>query len=216
MPDLRFEVMDIIAPEYAAVPQLSVQLRVSNITAGEDIASIALRCQVQIAATKRRYSPDAQARLLDVFGEPHRWATTLRSLLWTHTSTVVPSFGGSIMADLPIPCTYDFEVVGTKYFDAVGEGEIPLTFLFSGTVFYKNPQGMLQVVQIPWSKEAEYRLPVTIWRAMMARYYPNSAWVHMPKEVFDQLAHYKAIHSLPTWEDVFTRLLAVQAEEADA
>jgi len=60
----------------------------------------------------------------------------------------------------------------------------------------------LQVGQIPWSKEAFYRLPVATWKEMVARYYPNSAWIRLHKDVFDRLYWYKAMHSLPTWEDV--------------
>jgi hypothetical protein len=136
MPDLNFEVVGAEAPTFAAVPTLIFKLRIDNAIDQERIFTVTLRCQIQINVTRRRYSPEAQARLLEVFGEPKRWGETLRPLLWTHTSTVVPQFSGSTIVDLPVPCTYDFEVAGTKYFDALEEGEIPLTFLFSGTIFY--------------------------------------------------------------------------------
>ena len=45
--------------------------------------------------TRRGYAPKEQARLLDLFGNPERWGQTLRSLLWMHTSIVVPHFEGS-------------------------------------------------------------------------------------------------------------------------
>jgi hypothetical protein len=207
MPELSFEVIDAQVPPYAAVPQLIFKLRVTNENAGERIHSISLRSQIQIAVTRRRYSPDAQARLMEVFGEPKRWGDTLHPLLWTHANAVVQRFDGSVVTDLPVACTYDFEIASTKYFDALDDGEIPLSFLFSGTVFYEGDEGNLQVEQIPWSKEASYRLPVSTWKAMMARYYPNSAWIRLHKDVFDQLYRYKIAHSLPTWEDAITRLL---------
>jgi hypothetical protein len=213
MPDLSFEVIEAQIPPYAAVPTLVFKLRITNGIAGECIHSISLRSQIQIAVTRRRYSPAAQERLVELFGEPQRWGETLHPLLWMHASAVVPQFEGILVADLPVACTYDFEVASTKYFDALEDGEIPLTFLFSGTVFYEGEDGNLRVGQIPWSNEAAYRLPVATWKAMIARYYPNSAWIRLHKDVFDRLAHYKIAHGLPTWEDAITRLLQASDEE---
>ncbi len=213
MPDLSFEVVGAEVPPFAAVPTLVFKLRIVNANAQERISSVALRCQLQLAVTRRRYSPESQARLLEVFGEPNRWGETLRSLLWTNVSTVVPRFSGSVTVDLPVPCTYDFEVVSTKYFDALEDGDIPLTFLFSGTVFYEGEEGNVLVGQISWSKEASYRLPVATWQAMMERYYPNSAWIRLHKDVFDRLYKYKATHGLPTWEEVIEHLMQESGEE---
>ena len=46
-------------------------------------------------------------------------------------SLMVPSFTGSCELDLPVPCTYDFEVAASKYLHALGDGEVPLLLLFS-------------------------------------------------------------------------------------
>jgi len=213
MPDLNFEVVGAEAPAFAAAPTLIFKLRIENAMDHERIFTITLRCQIQINVTRRRYSPEAQARLLEVFGEPKRWGETLHPLLWTHTSTVVPQFSGSTIVDLPVSCTYDFEVAGTKYFDALEDGEIPLTFLFSGTIFYEDESEKVQVVQISWSKEATYRLPVALWQEMIQRYFPNSAWIRLHKDIFDQLYQYKATHSLPTWEEVVVQLLQTSSAE---
>lgn len=215
MPDLNFEVIDATAPLFAAAPLIAFKLRVTNAVAQELIYSVSLRCQIQIAATRRRYSPAAQAKMLEIFGEPHRWSETLRSFLWTHASVVVPQFSGSIDTELLVPCTYDFEIMSTKYFNALEDGEIPLTFLFSGTMFYQGDAENLQVGQISWSKEATYRLPVTVWQAMIERYFPNSAWIRLQKDVFDQLHRYKATHSLPTWEETVIHLLRTRGEEVE-
>jgi hypothetical protein len=213
MPDLNFEVVDVEVPKYAAAPTIIFKLRIDNSVEQEHINSVILRAQVQINVTRRRYGPEAQARLLEVFGEPKRWSETLRPFLWTHTSAMVPQFTGSITVDLPIACTYDFDVVSTKYFNALGDGEIPLTFLFSGTIFYNGSGGNLQVAQISWSKEATYRLPVTVWQEMMEIYYPNTAWIRIRKDIFDQLYQYKATHGLPTWDEVLVQLLQQSGEE---
>jgi len=213
MPDLDFEVVGAEAPPFAAVPTLIFKLRIANAIEQEHIHNVILRCQLQLAVTRRRYSPAAQARLLEVFGEPKRWGETLRNFLWTHASTVITAFSGSTIVDLPVQCTYDFEVASTKYFNALDEGDIPLIFLFSGTIFYEGEAGNLQVGQISWSKEASYRLPIALWQEMIEHYYPNSAWVRLRKDIFDQLYQYKATHGLPTWEKVVVHLLQASGEE---
>jgi len=142
--------------------------------ADEKIHTIALRCQIQLEVTRRRYAPREQERLLDLFGQPDRWSQTLRSLLWTHANLVVPGFAGaSTMVDLQVPCTFDFNVAATKYFEALTDGEIPLLMLFSGTVFYAPPDSPLQVAPISWEQEARYKLPVKLWREMMESYLPQ-------------------------------------------
>jgi hypothetical protein len=214
MPDLNFEVVGAEVPPFAAVPTLIFKLRVDTMNEEESIQSVALQSQIRLAVTRRRYSPEEQARLLELFGEPERWGETLRSMLWTHASTTVTRFSGSTIADLPVTCTYDFEVVSTKYFDALDTGDIPLNFLFSGTIFYENEQGLLRIGQISWSKEANYRLPVAVWKEMIARYYPNTTWIRLHKDVFDRLYRYKATHAIPTWEQVISRLLQESGEEA--
>ena len=213
MPDLTFEVVGAEVPTFAAIPTLTFKLRVDNAYAQEQIQSVMLKAQVQITATHRRYDSSAQEHLLDVFGEPKRWGETLRSLLWTHANTIVPSFIGSTTIDVPIVCTYDFEVVSTKYFASLEDGEIPLLFLFSGTIFYTDTTDKLQVAQISWSKEATYRLPVTTWQEMIQHYYPNSAWIRLNKDVFDAVYLYKARHGFPTLEDAMLHLLQASNEE---
>ncbi|GCE12788.1 DUF6084 family protein [Tengunoibacter tsumagoiensis] len=213
MPDLNFEVIGAETPAFAAMPTLIFKLRITNSDEHEMIHTVALRTQLQIAVTRRNYTASSQAQLLDVFDEPARWGTTLKNLLWTHISTIVPSFTGSTMVELSIPCTYDFEVVTTKYFHALDSGEIPLLFQFSGSIFYATVENALQVMQVSWKKEASYRLPVLLWQEMMERYYPNSVWLHLDKEIFDRLYHYKLHQRLPTWEATFAQLLQRNGEE---
>lgn len=212
MPDLSFGIDGAEATPHAVAPTLTFKLRVTDAAAEELIHSVSLRCQIRIEATQRRYDAEDRERLRDLFGAPERWGQTVRSLLWTHVSVIVPPFTGSSIVDLPVPCTYDFNVAAAKYFYALEQGEAPLTFLFSGTVFYAAPGGTLQIAQIPWEQEASFRLPMPVWDAMMDHYYPNSAWVCLRKDVFDRLYHYKMRLGLPTWEHALDQLL-VAAEE---
>jgi hypothetical protein len=206
MPDLDFSIEGAEVLEFAAVPSLLFKLRVENLEE-EPIRSVSLNTQVRIAATQRHYDTVEQQRLLEVFGAPHRWGQTLRSLLWAHTTLQVPRFSGSTVVDMPIPCTYDMEVIGSKYFHALEDGEVPLEFLFSGTVFYAAEGGRLQIARISWEKEAEFRMPVRLWKETMERYFPNSAWIRLHKDAFDQLYDYKVRTGLPTWEAAVEALL---------
>jgi hypothetical protein len=212
MPDLNFQVESAEVTPYAAAPQLALQLRVTNADAEEAIHTVALRCQIQIEATRRRYSAEDQQSLLDLFGQPDRWSQTLRTLLWTHASVVIPSFRESTLVDLPVPCTFDFNVAATKYFHGLSDGDIPLCLQFSGTVFFAQDDSGLQVAPISWDKEARFKLPVKIWRDMMDSYYPNSAWLCLRRDVMDRLYQYKVRHGIPTWEQALENILS--AEEA--
>ena len=144
-----------------------------------------------------------------------RWKDTLRSLLWTHTVLQVPPFSGSTVVDMPVPCTYDLEVVAAKYFHALDDGEVPLEFLFSGTVFYAGEGVGLQVARISWEKEAEFRLPVRLWKEMMNHYFPNSAWIRLRKDAFDRLYDYKVRMGFPTWESAVEALLRASEHEVE-
>ena len=207
MPDLSFQVEGAAAVPYSTSPLLALKLRITNANTEESIQSVAVRCQIQIESPQRRYDSQEQKRLLDLFGVPERWNRTLRPLLWTHTSAMAPSFKESIVIDLPVPCTFDFNIASTKYFSALEDGEVPLNLMFSGSVFYETENG-LQVEQIPWDREAKYRLPVRVWREMMDLYYPNTAWLCLHRDVFDRLSQYKMDHGIPTWEQALESLFA--------
>jgi len=207
MPDLSFKVEEAVVVPFAIAPTLAFKLRITNAIGEEAIHTVALRCQIQIEVTRRRYTPEEQSSMRDLFGEPERWSQTLRGLLWTHASLVVPSFRGSTVAELPIPCTFDFNVAATKYFEGLTAGEIPLQLMFSGTVFYADLEGVLQVAPISWDKEARFKLPVKVWREMMDAYYPNSVWLNLRRDVFERLYLYKTQRGIPTWEQALESVL---------
>lgn len=208
MPDLSFQVESAEPAPFAAAPTIVFKLRIENLPAEEAIHSVALRYQVMIDVTRRHYSPADQERLFELFGEPERWGQTLRAMLWTHANVGVPGFSGSTVVDVPVPCTFDFNVASTKYFAGLEYGEIPLTFLFSGTVFYESDEGALQIAQISWNKEASYRLAVPVWKNMMEIYYPNTAWLCLRRDVFEKLYNHKVGHGLTSWEQALENMLA--------
>lgn len=206
MPDLGFEVLDARAQTFCATPTILFRLRVQA-AENEPIKGVSLETQVRIEAHARRYNADEKANLSELFGEPERWSQTVRSLLWTHAVANVPPFSGSVEVDLPVPCTYDFNVLSAKYFYGLEEGSVPVTLLFSGTVFYYGDEGQLQVERISWSKEAAYSLPVSTWKDVMDHYYPNTAWLAVRKDAFDRLARYKADNQIPTFEQAIESLV---------
>src|SRR5919199_960642 len=104
LPELGFRVRDAARVEHAAVPTLRFALEVQSLTA-HDIRSVMLGVQVQIAARRRGYDDAARDRLFALFGHEADWGTTLRSLLWTRTTLVVPPFTGAARVDLDITCT---------------------------------------------------------------------------------------------------------------
>jgi hypothetical protein len=151
--------------------------------------------------------------LEELFGRTERWGDTLKPFLWTHVSTMAPGFTGAGEVDVVVPCTYDFEVAAAKYLHALEGGEIPLLFLFSGTVFARGEEG-LRVTQIPWDREARHRLPVATWRELMDRYYPNAGWLRLRRDTIDALLSLKARRAVATFDEVIDALLAEAGEHA--
>ncbi len=212
MSSLTFSIESAQTIPFAAAPTIAFGVRVQNPNVDRAIQSIALRAQIMIEASRRHYNGDEREGLRDLFGEPDRWSQTLRSLLWTHVSATVPSFVGSVSTQLSVPCTFDFNVGSAKYFYAVKDGDLPLCFQFSGTVFYSPVGGPLQIEQISWEKEARFRLSAKVWHGMMDHYYPNSAWLRLGRDAFELLDTYKRRHGLVSWEEAIESLLATEHE----
>jgi Family of unknown function (DUF6084) len=208
MPDLNFKVTGVEPAARGLIPLLHFHLEVTNSPETELIQAVILQAQVQIQSAHRPYDDEEREKLVDLFGTPDRWGQTLRNRLWAHANVSVRPFTRSTGAVLPIQCTYDLNVTATKYFYALKEGEVPLLFLFSGTIFYAAPDGRLQVQQISWDKECLYLMPVRVWQALMEHHYPNSAWVSLHRQVFERLYAYKRRQGLPTWEQTIERLLS--------
>ena len=210
MSGYTFTLLDVFAEPYAAVPQLTARLRIEEAT-GQVVHAIALRCQVRIEPQRRGYTTADETGLRALFGDRDRWADTLKPFLWMQCSTTVQGFTGATEVDLPLPCTYDFDVVGSRYLHAVGEDTVPLSFLFSGTVFTRGSNGF-GVEQVPWDSDTRYAMPVTVWKQMIDLYYPNTAWIRMDRDQLEILADYRSRHGLTTWEETVQRLLAHEGE----
>jgi hypothetical protein len=205
LPSLRFAVCDVTALEHVAVPTLLFRVRIES--EGFELRSLSLNVQLRIAPARRRYSERDQARLVELFGPPERWAEALRTFRWAQVSVHVPAFDEQTAVELAVPCTYDLEVATAKYFYGLDEGDVPLEFLFSGTIFFPGDGSSLQTAQIPWDCEASYAMPVRVWKDAMELHFPGSAWLRVRDDVFDRLAAYKAQRALPTWDATLDDLL---------
>ncbi|MGI8614060.1 MAG: DUF6084 family protein [Nocardioidaceae bacterium] len=206
MSDLDFSVVDVFAEQYAAAPQLTARLRITE-NSGDVIHAIALRCQVRIEPQRRKYTADEESGLLDMFGTRDRWFDTLKPFMWMQCNAMVQGFTGITEVDLVMPCTYDFEVTWSKYLHALRNDTIPVVFLFSGTVFTRGVSGF-GVEQVPWDRESRYSIPVSVWRDMVDHYFPNTGWLRLSRDTLESLSHYKSVRGLTTYEATVESLLA--------
>ena len=210
MTDLAFEVLEAGPQQHMASPHLLFRMRVTE-SSGAVVHAIALRCQIRIEPQRRPYESAEQEGLTDLFGTSDRYGTTLKPFLWTHATAMVQGFEGSRDFDLPVACSYDFDVSATKYIHALKSGTIPLVLLFSGTIFTRGESGFA-VEQLSWSLEADHRLPVSAWHDLMDLYFPGSGWVRLDRETIDALGRFKASRGLTSWDQAIADLLPAQPE----
>jgi hypothetical protein len=201
-----FEVQDVTWVADSAAPMLSFALGVSE-TSGREVFTIALTAQINIDPARRAYDADTREALVELFGEPERWAATTHSFLLAHATTLVPSFSGQTTFTMPVPCTYDLEVAAAKYIHSLPDGEVPLSFHFTGSVLYRGDDGQMQVILIPWTCSAQWRMPVTSWREMMAHHYPGGGWIRVSDETLAELARHKARRGLHSYDATVNELL---------
>ncbi len=205
MADLIFGCTGASAERYAATPTLTFQLTIAE-RSGVRVHAIALRCPLRIEPHRRTYSAAEAQRLNDLFGDTSRWAETVKPIQFAMVSTMVPGFTSLTEVDLPVPCTYDLEVASARYLRGLDDGTIPLVLLFSGTVFLDQGEGF-SVELVPWSCEAAYRMPVSVWQDVVDFHFPGSAWLRCTRETLDALSAFKARHALPTWDATLRALL---------
>ena len=214
-PELKFSLLDATPLPDAAVPQIAFRLRIEDISPEPSlIQTAALRCQIRIESTNQQNDESIQSGRHDLFGVPSRWGQMVRSMLWTHAQLIVPSFQGVAEVDLPVPCSFDFNLAATRHFYGSPADFVPLCFLFSGTAFYYRDD-LLQSASIPWDRELYFPLPLSHWKEMMELYYPNSVWLQLRSDLFTRLSEFRSQSSSLTWDQAIERLLATATEELE-
>jgi len=207
----EFSVVGAEPIEHAAAPGVRFHLHVVE-PAGREVYTIALSAQIHIDPARRTYDDATRERLVELFGAPERWGATTHSFQWARIESLVPSFAGSTGFTIDVPCTYDLEVASSKYFDALPDSEVPLSFHFNGTVLYRGNDDRLRVVLVPWSCTSRWRMPVSVWKATMAAHYPGGGWIRLQHETLATLSRHKARRGLHSYDETVRGLLDDEAE----
>ncbi len=199
--DLNFTVESAEPEPHAAAPLLIFKLRIAEAAAANEpttIPAIALRCQIRIEPTRRRYAADEQERLLDLFGERERWGQTLRSTLWTHASVVVPPFTGRHDRRPPGPLFVRLQCGRDQVFPRTRRWRGPaLPAVQRHDLLHGPMKAISRSARSPGKKRPTFRLPVSVWKDMMELYYPKCAWLCLGRDAFDRLYRFKSSQRNP-------------------
>lgn len=214
-PGLELQVVGATPASNVASPTLVFNLRADEPT-GREVYMVALSTLIHIDPGLRAHDAETRELLVDLFGTPERWAATTTPVVWAELDMLVPSFTSEVEFELRVPCNYDLEVASTKYLYALPDGDVPLSFHFSGRIFYRGDNGRLQVVFVPWTT-AVFRLPVETWKQMIEQHYPRSGWIRLQDETLRALQLHKARRGLPTFDGAVSELLeATDRSEAES
>jgi hypothetical protein len=206
VPRLEFAVTGARALPRAAVPTIALGLGIELLD-GPPVRSLTVGVRVDIAPARRVYAEDEEERLGELFGTPDQWDASLGALPWTRTTVLVGPFSEGTKIEAPLPCTYDFDVAAAKYLNALGDGEIPIELMFSGTILYSDEERGVQAAPIPWDHEATFRLPVATWREAMRTSFGDSAWLRLPRPTFERLCAYRRRLGARDWQETIESLL---------
>ena len=217
MVDLTFAIEGAEVDRYAAAPALLFKLCVINETPDVGVENVLLHCQIRIEAARRTYALEDRERLVELFGETHRWKETLQSMLWTHTNVQVSAFEGQRVVELPVPCSFDFNVVATKYFFGLEGGEV-----LAGVNLVQWHSLLIGTQMVPgawnlisWSKE-EPTGPGADLAGVMDFYYPQTAWLRIDGGSSDEIYHCRKrrYDGFSGWDETLRALLTRQREES--
>lgn len=205
MVDLSFVVISTEVERFAVTPSLRFVLEV---TSSMPVENIVLQSQLRIEPMRRAYIGNEREKLRDLFGDTERWGETLKTFLWAIVPANISAFEHKMEFALIVPCSLDFNIAATKYFHGLETGDVPMSIMFSGSVFYRDDQDRLQIAQIAWTNAIHHRLPAQHWRDMMDHYYPHHMWLPLGRETFEKLYRAKRQMGSPTLENALDRLLA--------
>ncbi len=211
-PEPEFAVLGVRAVPYAAAPMLSLDLQVTENT-GREVYMIALGIQLMLEPARRGYDDATRAKLYELFGAPERWGTTTRSLVWARLDAVIPAFTATTTVAVTVPVSFDLELAAAKYLYALPDGMAPMALHFNGTVYYPDDHGSLQMVLVPWSCSADYRMPIALWRETVEHYYPNTGWVALQTPTLHALERRRVTRGLPTYDACLRELLGEGSDD---
>ena len=205
IPEPEFAIVSATHVPFSAAPTMMFGATVTEAD-GREIQSMSLSVQVMIDPARRGYDAETRERLAELFGPPATWTPSTQGLSWAKVAAAVPRFAGLASFAIELPCTYDLEVAATKYFYALRDGVVPLSFHFSGTIFYHALDGRLQMTPVPWSSSAQFGMPVDAWREMIAEHYPGGGWIRLGAETLERVNARRAERGL-TFDHLIGELL---------
>jgi len=208
MLDLDFEVTGVEPVMSGLVPILHFDVRITERPATERIQALLLHAQIQFQPNHRDYTSREKAKLAEVFGAPEHRGRSLRNRFWANANVNVSAFSAEIETILPVSCTFDLNVLGTKYLYALEGGTAELLFQFSGSMFHVGADGRLKVDRLSGKHECSFSMPITAWHRLMDFHYPNSASLCLHRAVFEALYEYKRRERIASWDEALERLLA--------
>ena len=205
MSDLDFEVLGAEPDRYAADPVLVFKLRVKE-NEGEVIQSVSLRCQIMIEPQRRRYTRDEEYRLLAMFGETPRWGSTVKPFLWTHATTILPGFTGTIDVNLPVsaPTTSRSPRPSTC---TRWRAATCRSTCCSPAWCSPRPRTASRPSPSPGTRRPASRFPGSTWRTMMDVFFPGTGWLRIPRSTLDRLERFKTVRGLHSWDHILETLL---------
>ena len=199
----KLEVISTSPVTLAVAPSIALRIR-ATFDADTLVHAIVLRARIRVDAAKRTYSSEEKNRLRELFGTAEQWQTTIRvPLSWAEVSVSVGRFTGTTTFDVVVPCTYDLAVATTKLFDALDGGSVPLTIVFSGTVFAER-DSEIAIVPLASDVEARCEVPVATWRELMDAHHPMGVLVPLKRDLVNRL---RAVSGEPTLEHAIEKLL---------
>ena len=205
--DLDFHVTGVEPVTSGLVPMLHFNVRITENPPTARIQALLLHAQIQFQPGHRQYTSSEKAKLADAFG-PFERRSGLRNRFWAHANVNVSAFSGKIDTILPVCCTYDLNVLGTKYLYALEDGAAELLFQFSGAMFSLGADARIKVDRLSGKHECPFSMPITKWHELMDFHYPNSASLCLHRDVFQSLYDYKRREGIASWDEALQRLLA--------
>jgi hypothetical protein len=192
---------------FAALPLVAFTVEATNGDRDRHVQSGLLRCQIQIDAAARSYDAEEARGLRDLFGEGPVWGRAVRRLLWTQATAIVPAFSDRCTFDVHAPCPYDLAIGSASYLRALPRGEVPIAILFSGTLFSSAPGGGLEASPVPWTSEARFAMPVSVWQETVDHHYAGSAPLSLSRDLLERLSQYRTRAGVATLEQAVDHLL---------
>ena len=114
---------------------------------------------------------------------------------------LVPAFtGATALPAARWQCNYDLEIAAAKYLYSLPDGEVPLTFNFTGTIFYRGEDGRMQIVKVPWDCRGALRDAGLHLAGDDAPPLPQRRLGRAADETLDALGRHKAQLGLPSFD----------------